>query len=515
MNLEANVEIGDFRIERRLGAGGMGIVYLARQLSLNRPVAMKVLGSALTDQTDIARFQREAQAIAKLNHRGIAGVYFVGQDRDVCYIAMEYIDGMSLRELTTRLSSSVHHGRSIDDILHETSRGGEAPELRFDDPTLTFVPVPSGDVRPANTEDLVQAKARLMSSPGYIRRCCEIVRDAALALAHAHERGVIHRDIKPENILLDREGKPHLIDFGLARFYEDVTLTNTGALVGTPMYMSPEQVTGRLKIDHRTDIYSLGLVLYEMLTLAKPFSSPTREGILRQIVTKAILPVGWKNKGVPRDLESVVHKSLARDPDCRYQTGIEFCADIASFMESASVKAGRYLYQFDEREIAAERPSAVVTCAVLFILYAVFGMVAGLLNFAFDYPSEVTYLKPAVSLLLLTVSLLAFSSLRGLLRGKPFSRQTAIACCIGSYMIAGVLIFFLFRTIRQDARDLAESAVQYSALVNQFLLCGMYAAFLAAPSILTHVVLTRPTIRAWFRHAERMRAEHSAGSAVH
>lgn len=102
----------------------------------------------------------------------------------------------------------------------------------------------------------------------YIRGCCEIARDIALALAHAHENGVTHRDIKPENLLLARDGTIHVIDFGLARFVEDVTLTSTGALIGTPMYMSPEQVTGRLEVDHRTDIYSLGLVIYEMFSEA-------------------------------------------------------------------------------------------------------------------------------------------------------------------------------------------------------------------------------------------------------
>ena len=118
---------------------------------------------------------------------------------------------------------------------------------------------------------------------------------------------------------MDRQGKVHLIDFGVARFFEDATLTNTGALVGTPMYMSPEQVTGRLEVDHRTDIYSLGLTLYELLTLQRPITAPTREGVLRQIVTKALLPVSWLNRAVSRDLEGVVHKATTKDPDERYQ----------------------------------------------------------------------------------------------------------------------------------------------------------------------------------------------------
>jgi serine/threonine protein kinase len=151
-----------------------------------------------------------------------------------------------------------------------------------------------------------------------------------------------------------------LIDFGLARFYEDVTLTNTGALVGTPMYMSPEQVTGRIELDHRTDIYSLGLVLYEMLTLGRPFSSPTRESMLRQIVTKAMIPLSWKNRAVPRDLESVVHKATAKDPDDRYQSALAFAEDLRCVLSRGSIAARPYRYKLDGRDIAAERPRGIM-----------------------------------------------------------------------------------------------------------------------------------------------------------
>jgi hypothetical protein len=145
--VEAGTVVGDFRIEKRIGAGGMGIVFLARQISLNRLVALKVLGAALAGQSDIARFQREAQAIAKLNHPGIAGIHFVGQDRHICYIAMEYIDGMSLRELMKRLSSP-NNDRSIDDILQATCEEGQAPEIRYDGPTLTYATESSASENP-------------------------------------------------------------------------------------------------------------------------------------------------------------------------------------------------------------------------------------------------------------------------------------------------------------------------------------------------------------------------------
>src|SRR5262249_33972927 len=155
--------------------------------------------------------------------------------------------------------------------------GGGAEALRFDQPTVTHVPGITTETEGSGTdqETLTQEARQLIASREYVRRCCEIIRDAALA--HAHERGVTHRDIKPEKLLLDRQLRVHVIDFGIARFFEDMTVTNTGQLVGTPLYMSPEQVTGLLKLDHRTDIYSLGLVLYELLTLRRPIEAPSRE----------------------------------------------------------------------------------------------------------------------------------------------------------------------------------------------------------------------------------------------
>ncbi|HEX5106747.1 MAG TPA: serine/threonine-protein kinase, partial [Pirellulaceae bacterium] len=240
--LEAGVEIGDFRIERRLGAGGMGIVYQARQLSLNRPVALKVLGQALSRGTDVTRFQREAQAAARLRHPAIAHVYFIGQDRHLCYLAMELIEGASLRKVLDRLGTAATSESSLDSVVRDDlSDDPEARVVRFDVATEDTSASPP-DALPAEINPYLSPQAReLRTSAGYVRRACEVVRDAARALAHAHEQGVIHRDIKPDNLLLDRHGRVHLIDFGVARFFEDQAVTYTGQLVGTPLYMSPEQ----------------------------------------------------------------------------------------------------------------------------------------------------------------------------------------------------------------------------------------------------------------------------------
>jgi serine/threonine protein kinase len=496
-SLEANVQIGDFRIEKRLGAGGMGIVYLARQLSLNRLVALKVLGTALTDRTDIARFQREAQAIARLNHPGIAGVYFVGQDGEICYLAMEYIDGMSLREVIKQLSSLERHFQSIDDVLQATSLGGEAPEVRFDGPTLTYTAEPAVNEKPVEPGGLAAEVKRLISSAEHIRRSREIVRDTAIALAHAHERGVIHRDIKPENILLDRHGKPHLIDFGLARFFEDVTLTNTGALVGTPMYMSPEQVTGRIELDHRTDIYSLGLVLYEMLTLRKPFVSPTREGILRQIVTKAIVPLTWKNRAVSRDLESVVHGAMAKDPDERYQTATALADDLQQSLRGEPVSATPYQYRFDDTTLIAERPRGVT-----FVSFEVFLVACVFISSLFgnlreliilfrhgNYISSHLYSVPFYASLICCRYWLG----RGLMKGLNIARLSII---IGF----GILTLFISKKI-----VVGLYSFNVEIYITQFIYWHLFILFF---SLLPIYVLLHRRTRDWFRLAARLRSEH-------
>jgi serine/threonine protein kinase len=368
MQLEVGVRIDDFEIESRVGSGGMGIVYRARQVSLNRIVALKILGPALDSEEGKARFRREAQAVAKLNHAGIASIYFIGQDEQVCFFAMEYIDGASLRKVMDRLVAQKNPDESIESVVRELrpSTTVIAPRLeRFDEPTAAYASPPESDRLTGKGESEQGRLTRVVQSPTYIARCCEIARDVAHALAHAHERGVIHRDIKPENLLLDDRGKVHVVDFGLARFYEDMTLTNTGSLVGTPMYMSPEQVSGRLEIDHRADIYSLGLVLYEMLTLRRPIEAATREGVLRQVMTKSRPPVSRKNPAVARALECVVHQAIAHDPDERYQSAGAFAADLQMVLDGKPVAAPSYRYKADLRDIAAERPRAITWISIL------------------------------------------------------------------------------------------------------------------------------------------------------
>lgn len=234
-DFESGMQIGDFLVKRRLGAGGMGVVYLARQLSMDRDVALKVLGGALTRPGDIVRFRREAQAAGRLHHASIAGVHCVEQDGQLCYMAMEYIDGITLRDLMDRLSRTTDPDSSIEGFLQsatDSDTNARPPTVRFDDAAATTpagaeAPGPAADDYGDELEWGTWESRQLISSDRYIRRACELVRDAALALSHAHANGVIHRDIKPTNIMIDREGGVHVIDFGVARFFLPTSRSRT------------------------------------------------------------------------------------------------------------------------------------------------------------------------------------------------------------------------------------------------------------------------------------------------
>jgi serine/threonine protein kinase len=508
MDLEAGVQFGDFRIERRLGVGGMSIVYLAKQVSMNRLVALKVLGPALDRESDKARFQREAQAVAKLNHPGIAQVFFVGQDRHVCFLAMEYVDGVSLREVIDRLAAADDPGMMIDSVLSEKSSKAEGEDVvRFDVPTATHIPQATPEHTNVSEDGLTQGAKHLMASPDFVRRCCEIAHDAALALAHAHERGVVHRDIKPENIILDRLGNPHLIDFGVARFFEDASLTNTGALVGTPMYMSPEQVTGRIKVDHRTDIYSLGLTLYELLTLRRPIVAPTREGVLRQIVTKALVPVSWKNRGVSRDVASVVHKATAKDADERYPTASDFASDLQNLLDGRPVRASIYRYLFGLQELVAARPVGVILGFFGFLLMSLAN--AGI-SFCLAIQEAVLGKKfflvplsisgdPFACIALIVNVLVATWAGRVVIWGNPHAYKKAM---LSMAVIAASATFALGSMWKR----LVTNGSSEDYLLIYITLLSMPAGFV--------VFLMAPSVRAWFRLADRLRSEHKQYSPL-
>ena len=299
-------QLGDFRLIREIGRGGMGVVYEAQQISLDRCVALKVLPfAALLDTKQIARFKSEAQAAAQVCHPHIVPVFAVGSDRGVHYYAIQYIDGQPLDRAISELRN------------HRDSENQEAGSV-----------VLSGSTRETFATD------GSTDSPAYFRTVARLGIQAAEALHAAHEYGVVHRDIKPSNLLLDAQGSVWITDFGLARMKTDASLTRTGEVVGTVRYMSPEQTLGQSAlVDHRTDIYSLGTTLYELLTLQHPLGEAGVPECLRRLDREEPASLRSHNPRVPLDLENVVLKAISRSREDRYSTASDLADDLRRFLQ--------------------------------------------------------------------------------------------------------------------------------------------------------------------------------------
>src|SRR5262245_5603747 len=263
--------LGDFEIGREVGRGGMGVVYEARQVSLNRRVALKVLsgGLGLTPKT-VQRFRREAEAAAKLHHTNIVPVYATGEENGTHFYAMELIEGPSLDAVIRQM-------RQARQANPPTAPPSTPDELGATGPYID-------NSAPSASGAAALTSSSLSSDGHYFDTVAKMIADVADALEYAHQQGVIHRDIKPSNVLVSPDGRLSINDFGLARMLEHPGMTMTGEFVGTPAYMSPEQITaGRVPIDHRTDMYSLGATLYELLTLQPPFAGKGRDQLLAQV----------------------------------------------------------------------------------------------------------------------------------------------------------------------------------------------------------------------------------------
>jgi serine/threonine protein kinase/tetratricopeptide (TPR) repeat protein len=356
----ATKRLGDYDILREIGRGGMGIVYEARQLSLNRHVALKVLPfAAMMDEKQIARFRNEAQAAAQLHHPNIVPVHAVGQERGVHYFAMQYVPGQSLEAALREL-----HG--------EAGQGGAAGSERASKSTEIAIAQASHEESLADTFAAFTTKESTRS-----RRYCESVArlmiQAADAIQHAHECGVIHRDVKPSNLLLDRQGKLWVTDFGLARMQSDSGVTITGDVVGTLRYMSPEQAAGATGlVDARADVYSLGATLYEMLTLRPAHSGDNRQQMLRNIETREPPAPRSINPSIPPDLETITLRAMAKSRDDRYLSAKQLADDLRRFLEGRPTIARRPT-AFDRASKWAlrHRAAVLVAAGVMLVITAV------------------------------------------------------------------------------------------------------------------------------------------------
>lgn len=351
-------QLGDFQLLRELGRGGMGVVYEAEQISLRRRVALKVLPfAAAIDPRQLQRFRNEAQAAAQLHHPSIVPVHAVGVERGVHYYAMQYIEGQSLATLIAELRRSAR------------DQGPEA--------TRPFL-VPAGPT--AASASTLQAAADLTQERGqgrrFYHRVAKLGQQAALALEHAHQLGVVHRDIKPANLLLDLHGQLWITDFGLAQVQRSTELTATGELLGTLRYASPEQIMAqRGLVDHRSDIYSLGATLYELLTLQPLFDGKEHHVLLRQIAEVEPVPPRSRDRQIPVELETIVLKATAKSPAERYATAQELAEDLRRFLEDQPVLARRpTLWQRASKW--SRRHRGLVTAAVVFGVLALIGLTA-------------------------------------------------------------------------------------------------------------------------------------------
>jgi serine/threonine protein kinase len=346
--------LGDFEVLGELGRGGMGVVYEARQVSLNRKVALKVLsgGLGLTPQA-VQRFRREAAAAAKLHHSNIVPIYATGEANGMHYYAMELIEGPSLDKMLTQLRreqkfTSERNRADTAKADGVVANEAAAPASELDDgrrgvdllaTTVVLGPGPQPATPKSQTRE---TSTGLSSGSGYFDNVARLIAEVGDALDYAHKQGVIHRDIKPSNLLLSPDGRLHLNDFGLARMLGEPGMTITGEFLGSPSYMSPEQITaGRIRLDHRTDIYSLGVVLYELLAFQPPFVGNSRDQILAQIVQKEPKPPRSLNKKVPVDMETICLKAMEKDPDRRYQQAGELAEDVRRFANRFEIKARR------------------------------------------------------------------------------------------------------------------------------------------------------------------------------
>lgn len=353
--IKPGFSLAGYRIIRELGRGGMGVVYEAVHVDLDRPVALKILrpwsgGSARR------RFLNEAKTAASLHHTNIVPVFDVGQAESISYYAMQKIEGEGLDCWVRR-----HRGEPATRKTDDSSASHEAPARGslsstvvknepFEDSQSQFGSGPDGPSAipypVALSEGMGQravsaeADALIPGTSAHGRWVAQVGSQAARALDYAHRRQVIHRDIKPSNLILDASGTIWVADFGLALRLDDPDLSRGDGVLGTPRYTSPEQAARKV-VDNRTDIYSLGAALYEILTLRPPYDGQSSDDVIRKILTESPIPPRQILPPISRDLETIILKAMARRPEDRYATAQEMADDLERYLNFEPVRARR------------------------------------------------------------------------------------------------------------------------------------------------------------------------------
>ncbi len=333
--------LGDFQILGQLGTGGQGIVYIAEQLSLGRRrCALKVLSAgAQIHQEVIDFFQKESEIAAHLDHPNIVPIYASGRAEGQYYFGMKYIEGVTLAEVIEHLRFEWLRERETKAIPPGSEIPAEIQRVRLQAIDAFLSGPRRGEVPEDSLASLRERISGRRFGDPYFRRLAEFTAEVADGLSYAHRRGIVHRDIKPGNIMVDRNGVPLITDFGLAIELEGRTVAWTGE-AGTPYYMSPEQISAeKIGLDHRTDIYSLGVTLYELATLECPYTGKTRGAVYRNILVKEPPRPRKVNPRVPNDLQTIILKAMEKDPDRRYQRAADLAADLRAFAAGQPIAA--------------------------------------------------------------------------------------------------------------------------------------------------------------------------------
>ncbi len=344
-------KLGDYLLLRPIGSGGMGVVYEAMQESLGRHVALKTLPfHRLADATRLERFRREARAAARLHHTHIVPVYGIGEHEGLHYYTMQFIRGHGLdtvlnevKRLRREPSGPVPEEAAADQDLSTTLaialRTGRIPvnDQGGERSTADAAPQPHHGPAQASSND----RSELSSQPDavYLRSVARIGVDVAEALEYAHDQGILHRDIKPSNLLLDAVGQVWITDFGLAKDQDSDELTRTGDIVGTLRYMAPERFDGWS--DPRSDVYALGATLYELLALRPAFEESDRVKLVELVLHETPTPLRQLDRRIPRDLETIVLKAMAKEPAERYATAGQLAEDLRRFGGGKPILARR------------------------------------------------------------------------------------------------------------------------------------------------------------------------------
>ena len=356
-------QIGEYEILDIIGSGGMGVVYRAEQKRLGRIVALKVLrGHATASEKTRQRFLREARVASHLNHPGLCTVYELGEDDEIPFIAMEYIEGEPLDKRISRMTT----GAQLNTESFEDFEQNE--------------PVTDGAVDDHEPEASTQVES--------VDELLRIFESALRALDAGHETGMIHRDLKPSNIIVRTNGEPVILDFGLAirPDSDDLTLTQVGDILGTPAYMSPEQVTQQAgaPLDRRTDIYSMGVSLYHCVTSHRPFVAASRQTLFRNIIEGLATPPRQLNKNISKDLEVVLATAMETDRERRYQTAAAFADDIDCILTRRPIAARPASILLRTWRWGQRNPVTATLTAALLIFLATFSITLSFKNQELD-----------------------------------------------------------------------------------------------------------------------------------